>query len=170
MEITRAQFGSVWTEWDEKIAQLCERYELEFRLVKTIMVIESSLGLNPRVAWGLRWPEDIQKSESEDGNSWGLMQMRPSTGWQYDQSCTPEKLNNPDYALNLGCQHLAHLWKLFEQAEEWTVKAWNSGATATKREKEGIARGRADQYWAKYQALQGLFTVGSVSVPDLTGG
>lgn len=155
---TIKDFGNNFTKWDLAMRGICVKMEIPFYLMKTIGMIESSLGLHPRVAHGLLFPADIDGSKSEDGKSWGLLQMRVTTAKDYDKTATAEKLNNVDYALSLGGLHLRHLDGIFKHSEEFTVKAWNQGEGATFREKNRLAPGKADNYWAKYQLYKGLLT------------
>lgn len=142
-----SDYGKNWTLWDPLFQKYCPTL---FKLSKTICMIESSLGRDPRVALGISCPKDILGSASQDGKSWGLMQMRLETAQDYDSKASAELLNNPEYAVRIAGNHLLRLSTRLGEPE-WVVKAWNQGASATLQEKNGIIPGNASSYWLKYQ-------------------
>lgn len=129
-------------------------------------MIESALGCNFRVAHGILDPYDVSKSCSVDKLSWGLMQLRPSTAQDYDSFATPILLNNPEYSIRIGCQHLANLFTHLAGVEEWTVKAYNEGLTGARRERDGIAPGKSGNYWPKYLTALGIIREAALGNPQ----
>lgn len=131
------------------------KYGVDWKMLKRISMIESSLGLNARVAHGLLNPSDIEGSKSYDGKSWGLMQVTLDTAKWLDPSATVEKLNNAEYSIELAAKYFAYLQKYFPKTDarytEWVVKSYNQGQGNTAKERAGSIAGYAGDYWAKYQ-------------------
>lgn len=149
--ITKEQYGENFTKWDQKFKAHSVEGKIPWQWMKSICMVESALGTNPRVAIGLSNPEDVDGSRSEDGKSWGLMQMTLPAARDFDPLVTPQKLNFPDYSIMLSSMLLRRLNRIFGGIEEWVVKAYNQGAGATRLEKERGVGGNADDYWKKYQ-------------------
>lgn len=137
------------SNFDELFKKYAEKYGLDWKMLKSIAMIESSLGRAPSVAHGLNFPTDIEKSKSSDGLSWGVMQVTLKTARDYDSNASPERLNNPDYSIDLASRHLRMLKNLFKDDPkqiEKMVKSYNQGQGATIAGKP-----YADSYWIKYQ-------------------
>lgn len=149
-----SDFGENWNKWDDLFHLNASVIGVTFDVLKAICMNESSLGRNPAVAHGILNPTDIDGSASEDKRSWGLMQLTLLTACDYDAECTPEKLNDPDYSVKIASLFLRNLWVVFGE-EEFTIKAYNQGAGATRVEMKG-GRHHADDYWARYKAHKGL--------------
>ena len=126
---------------------------IDWRVLKRIAKIESNIGLNPRVIAGI---------VSEDGKSYGLMQLRLSTAQDFDPSATIQKLNDPEYSVKIAAQYISwsksYLLKNTKLKEsdfrflEFLIKTYNQGVGTSKYElniKE-VSNG-ADNYWVKYQ-------------------
>lgn len=136
-----------FTRWDA----LFQQYGgTDWRILKAIAMNESSLGTYPTVALGIREPSNIEGSKSQDGKSWGLMQMTLPTARDYDPYATSAKLNNPDYSIRLAAQFLRALRRQFDELE-YVVKAYNQGAGNTRKELSGDIDGYAGEYWARFQ-------------------
>jgi len=149
-------FGENWTKWDALMQSHCGAAQVPWLWMKAIMIDESSLGLNPRVARGLEYPDDIEGSKSEDGKSYGLLQLEPATAKDFDIIATPQKLNNPDYSIAIGAKLLRRLFCALGGVEEFVIKAWNEGQGAAVLEQAGRINGRSDEYWARYKTNKGM--------------
>lgn len=145
-----SDFGENWSKWDVLMKSQCDEFEVPWLWMKAIMIDESSLGLNPRVARGLIQPDDVEGSVSEDGKSWGLLQLRPETARDFDIIANAQKLNNPDYTIRIGAKLLRRLYKAEGGVEEFVIKSWNEGQGAANRERVGLSSGHADEYWRRY--------------------
>lgn len=145
--------------FDELFKRYAALNGLDWKTLKTIAMNESTLGMNPRVKRGLIQPSDIEGSKSEDGLSWGLMQMTLVTARDFDKSATAEKLNNPEYSIKLASQFIASLKRQFGSKIRDIAMAYNQGAGNQKRfiqlEMSGdLKRDQypaARNYWLKYQ-------------------
>jgi len=129
------------------------KYGLNWKMLKAIAMNESSLGTHPSVARGLAFPSDVDGSKSDDGKSWGIMQVTVPTARDFDPTATAEKLNNPAYSIKIAAQYLA--WVLLQFKDdprlEWIVKSYNQGVGNTKKERAGAIKGYANEYWSRYQ-------------------
>lgn len=153
-----SDFGENWTKWDSLMQSYCQTAQVPWLWMKGICIIESALGLDPRVAAGLANPTDIQASESEDGLSWGLLQLRPETARDFDIIANAQKLNDPDYSLRIGSRLLRRLYRAMGGVEELTVKSWNEGQGAAILEAHGTITSRAEPYWQKYLVAKSILT------------
>lgn len=134
---------------------------IDWTVLKKIAVIESALGQNSRVKRGLENPSDVEGSKSYDGLSWGLMQMKPSTAKDFDSAATPEKLNNPEYSIQLAGLYLnwarsyllrnTNLQESDPRFLEFLVKSYNQGVGATVNEIKYQSKNYAGNYWTKFQ-------------------
>lgn len=141
--------SSHFTRWDDLFKKYSIIYGVPFIMLKAIAMNESSLGENPRVKLGLERPDDILNSISDDGKSWGLMQMTLTTARDYDIRTSPLKLNDPDYSIKLAANHLRRLKSIFGE-EEFVVKAYNQGEGRTAKEIQKETPGAANGYWQRY--------------------
>lgn len=135
--------------FDDLFKKYAAKYGLDWKMLKAIAIIESSLGRASSVAYGLKNPSDTEKSKSTDGLSWGLMQVTLTTARDYDSNATAQRLNNPEYSVDLASRHLKMLINLFKNDAnqiEKVVKSYNQGQGATMKNKP-----YADGYWIKYQ-------------------
>lgn len=146
--------SSIPTTYDLLFQKYGALYAVNWKLLKRICFIESSIGRHERVKRGLENPYDIEGSKSEDGKSWGIMQLRPSTAQDFDKSADPIKLNNPEYSVKIAAQFVAWIQNRFPSSdprfEEWVVKSYNQGAGGTANERAGKTAGAAGPYWKKY--------------------
>lgn len=148
--------NSNWTRWDAEFKKAGAKYKVPWAWLKAIAMNESSLGSYPSVALGIREPANIEGSKSQDGKSWGLMQVTLTTGRGLDPYCTAEKLNNPEYSIDLAGKYLSQLSGMFSKVElkytEWVIKSYNQGPGNTNKERTGkIPKGYADEYWARFE-------------------
>lgn len=141
--------GSNWTRFDALFKKYGAQFGVSWRLLKTIAMIESNLGENPRVALGLREPAN-KSSVSYDNLSWGLMQLREVTANDYEKGVTYVQLNDPEIAIRIAAKFFAWIQKQFPSTDpEWTKKvvmSYNQGVAGTKRGNKG-----ALPYWDKFQ-------------------
>lgn len=144
-----------WNRWDKLFKKYGAKWGVEWKWLKAICINESSLGRAPSVALGLENPKDVNGSKSSDGKSWGLMQVTLTTAKEMDPTATPEKLNNPEYSVNLGAQYLSKMVRLFSKQDprflEWVIKSYNQGPGNTFKEKNRQSAGFAHEYWARFQ-------------------
>lgn len=128
---------------------------INWKMLKAIAMNESSLGKHPSVARGLAFPSDVNGSKSDDGLSWGLMQVTLATGGDFDPSITPAKLNDPAYSVKIAARYVAWTvkqWKDDPQTE-WIVKSYNQGVGNTRKERAGVILPRkkeVQEYWERY--------------------
>jgi hypothetical protein len=144
-----------WTKFDDLFHSKGDEYGVDWTWLKAFSLNESNLGRERSVANGMANPSDVDGSKSSDGKSWGLMQVTLTTARQYDSSASAEKLNNPDYSVDLAAQLISDLQSQFSRNDprftEWVVKSYNQGAGNTKKEMAGIGGGYANPYWDRWQ-------------------
>lgn len=143
-----------WTRWDSIFKKYGEVYSVPWEWLKAIAMNESSLGSYPSVARGLIAPHDIEGSTSQDKKSWGLMQVTLTTAKGLDPLATAEKLNNPDYSVQLAAKYLSQLSTQFpsmiSRRVEWIIKSYNQGPGNTRKE-IATGKGYAQEYWERFQ-------------------
>lgn len=143
-----------WTRFDADFKKWGEVYQIPWTWLKAIAMNESSLGSYPSVARGIASPKDIEGSKSQDGLSWGLMQVTIKTAKGLDASATEEKLNNPDYSIMLAAKYLKQLSTQFPKPDyryvEWVIKSYNQGPGNTRKE-IASGKGYANEYWERFQ-------------------
>lgn len=146
-----------WTKYDALFQSYGKKYGVNWQWLKAIAMNESSLGQVRSVALGLLEPSNIEASKSSDGKSWGLMQVTLKTAWTMDARATAEKLNNPEYSINLAAQYVGKLQEMFKKPQyadrfrEWVIKSYNQGPGNTLKEIRGETKGYAAEYWARFQ-------------------
>jgi soluble lytic murein transglycosylase-like protein len=144
-----------WTKWDADFKAAAKKYGVPWTWLKAISLNESSLGTAKSVAWGEKFPEDVEKSKSSDGKSWGLMQVTLTTARGMDPFATEVKLNNAKYSIDLGARYLGQMYKRYPQVDlrhaEWVVKSYNQGPGNTDKERRGEISGYAEEYWARFK-------------------
>lgn len=124
------QYKENWGKYDSLFRDASLRYGVPFKYLKGIAMIESSLGLDPRVKSG---------GVSSDGKSWGLMQFTLPTAQDFDSGATPQKLNNDVYSVDLAGQFLKSLMKQFPNDERKVIMSYNQGAGNTRAGKQYAA-------------------------------
>lgn len=147
-----------YSQYDSIFKSKGLQYGVPWLRLKRIAWIESKVGTYPSVAKGIKNPSDVKGSVSQDGKSWGIMQMTLKTMGDYDKTPTPQELNNVDYSVDLAAQHLKMLQKLFVNERD-IIMSYNHGQGNQKNfliaEKNGTLlktqypAGR--DYWNKYQ-------------------
>jgi soluble lytic murein transglycosylase-like protein len=113
-------------KYDQLISKYSSMYGVSFDLIKAIMKVESDIGRDFRVKHGLLYPQDIEKSKSSDGKSWGLMQMTLKTAQYFDKKITIADLNNAEKSIELGTRFLQYLQKRMNGQDE-VIRAYNGG-------------------------------------------
>lgn len=143
------------SKWDDLFKKYAAENGIDWRLMKTIAMNESSLGTNSRVLNGLNNPYDIGASTSTDGLSWGLMQMTVTTARDFDKSADAVKLNDAEYSIRLSAKFIKSLYNQFPGNINDVIMAYNHGAG---NQRKFIAAGRpsaqykaGQDYLAKYQ-------------------
>ncbi len=144
-----------WTQYDHSFQVFGAVYGVEWTWLKAIALNESDLGKAKSVARGLEFPKDIEGSKSSDGKSWGLMQVTLRTARGLDPEATEEKLNDPEYSIELASKYISQLQKMFnplsERYVEAVIKSYNQGPGNTKKELDGETSGYAKIYWERFQ-------------------
>lgn len=157
--------GNVNNEYDHLFIKYGNKYGVDWKFLKRIAWIESRIGLNSRVATGIREPANIEGSKSYDGLSWGIMQTTIATSNDYIKGVTAMQLNNPEISISIGAQHVAFLKRAYPQfSERDLAMAYNHGQgnqlNFLKKEKEGTLKeteylaGR--DYFNKYKKAKEL--------------
>lgn len=124
-ETTSSNINNAFDDLFQKYASI---YSLDWKMLKRISWIESRVGMYSSVKRGLENPKDIKGSVSQDGKSWGIMQVTLSTAKGYDPLATEEKLNNAEYSIKLASQHLKFLKNTYPQFKERDiVMSYNHG-------------------------------------------
>jgi hypothetical protein len=103
-------FRAASETYDPLIRAICERYEVDFALVKAIMHAES--GFNPY-------------ARSQRG-ALGLMQLMPATAQRYGV----DDLYTPSQNIEAGVRHLKFLLELFDNRLSLAIAAYNAGENA----------------------------------------
>lgn len=120
--------SDAFTKWDALFKKYGAQYGVPWRWLKAIAMQESQLGADPSVQEGLLNPDDIEGSKSQDGLSWGLMQVTLKTGQALMPGVTVRDLNNPDTSVKLAAMLLAQLIGTFGiDDRESVVRAYNGG-------------------------------------------
>jgi membrane-bound lytic murein transglycosylase MltF len=152
-EITAA--SSSFTQFDDLFKQYGFASGVDWKWLKAICMNESSLGENASVKRGLQNPSDIEGSKSQDGKSWGLMQLTLATAGDYSSSPTVQDLNNPEFSIRVAARFISWLQKQFPSIEsryvEWVIKSYNQGRGNTAKERAGTSPGYAQAYWERFQ-------------------
>ena len=143
-----------WRRFDDLYKKYGNRWNIPWQWLKAIALNESDNGNYSSVALGIREPSNIEASKSQDGKSWGLMQVTLTTAKGLDSSATEAKLNNPEYSINLSAKYLSQLSSQFSKPDlrytEWTIKSYNQGPGNTRKEISS-GKGYADEYWTRFQ-------------------
>ena len=144
-----------WEKFDPLFKKYGARYNVPWTWLKAIALNESSLGTERSVARGIENPNDVEGSKSYDGLSWGLMQVTLTTAREMDPTATQQKLNNPEYSIDLAARYLSKLATMFSRVDarftEWVIKSYNQGPGNSRKERDGKSNGFAHEYWARFQ-------------------
>jgi len=153
--LTMTKDQESWTRFDSLFKKYGEIYGVEWKWLKAFALVESDLGRHPSVRHGILHPSDVLKSQSSDGLSWGLMQVTVRTARDLDPNATAEKLNDPEYSINLAARYIKQIKRHFARLDprflEWVVKSYNQGPGRTQKEMAQLSAGFADTYWTKWQ-------------------
>ena len=117
---------------DEYFKEASKVYSVPYDMMRAICMNESSYGKAYSVKKGMMNPNDVEGSKSDDGLSWGVMQMTLRTAKDFDISVTPQKLNNPKYSIDLAAKFLRSLRLQFKNERD-IVMAYNQGAGNQKK-------------------------------------
>ncbi len=143
-----------WERWDYYFKLSGEKWNVDWRWLKAIAMNESSLGTNRSVKIGLDNPKNVAGSVSSDGLSYGLMQVTLKTAKDMDPSITAQKLNVPEYSIDLAARYISQLKKMFSITDlryvEWVIKSYNAGGGAIKKQINNPT-GLADEYWRRFK-------------------
>lgn len=147
-----------YNRFDAIFQKYASQYAVDWRLLKTIAMNESSLGTYKTVQRGLNVPTDVEGSKSQDGLSWGIMQFTLKTARMYE-GVSEKDLNNPETSIRLAAKHFAYLKKIFAGVTRDMVMAYNHGEGNQQKfvryEQLGVLKptewpaGR--EYWRRYQ-------------------
>lgn len=144
-----------WTRFDALFVKYGARYKVDWKWLKAIAMNESSLGRVASVARGLEVPGDIEGSKSQDGKSWGLMQVTVTTAKDLDPNATAQRLNDPNYSVMIAAMYISRLQKKFSMVDtrwqEWVIKSYNQGPGNTMKEQRKQIDGYAEEYWTRFQ-------------------
>lgn len=141
-----------WNKFDDDFLTWANCYSIPARWLKGICLNESSLGTNPRVVQGIA---------SEDGLSYGIMQITLATAADLaDKLVTPEELNDPTFSIRYAALYLSRLKTTFNNIEENVIRAYNEGPGKRKKVLAGLATSSQINidYWARYQRWQTYIT------------
>lgn len=127
--------------YDSLFKKYGEEQDIPWEWLKTIAMIESTLGLNPRVALGIKEPNN-PKSVSYDNLSYGLMQLRVSTACDFEKGITFKDLNNPETSIRIAAKFFKWIKNQFkdkqgEELEKLVIMSYNQGVGGTKKGYKG---------------------------------
>lgn len=92
-----------FTRFDSLFQKWGAAYNVPWLWLKACCWVESNLGRYPTVARGLAAPSDEQGSRSQDGLSWGIMQVTKTTAAALmKRPVSAMELNNPDFSVQLA--------------------------------------------------------------------
>lgn len=144
--------------YDSLFQDAATNNKIDWRMMKTISMVESLIGKERSVKSGINNPYDIPSSVSADGLSWGIMQMTVTTARDFDGLADPIRLNEPKYSIDLAARFIASLKRQFSSDRDIAM-AYNQGAGNQRRFLELESQGKlqdhqypqARDYWRKYQ-------------------
>lgn len=117
----------------------CERFNIDYRLVYAIAVVESSLNPNAvRFEPGWKYLLDVESyakrlhitastEEILQKCSWGLMQVMGSVARELGFELELNQLSNPYFNLEIGCKKLLQLQSKYSEVED-VISAYNQGS------------------------------------------
>jgi len=116
-------------KWDYLFKRYGKIYGIPWKWLKAICMIESDLGRAKSVAHGFLYPNDIEKSKSSDGKSWGLMQTTIPTSRDFESDVTAADLNDPEVSVRIASKYIKTLIARFGLNDrESIIRAYNGGA------------------------------------------
>lgn len=148
--------------FDELYKKYGQTWGVNWMWLKAIALNESNNGKEKSVRRGIENPNDVEGSKSSDGKSWGLMQVTLTTARDMDASATPQKLNNPEYSINLAARYIKQfIMPRFSTSDprylEYVIKSYNQGVGNTlKYDAKGITRpepwgSHVQTYWERFK-------------------
>jgi hypothetical protein len=161
-------YSDSFTRFDPLFLRFGRQYGVSPAWLKAICMNESSLGEAPTVALGIREPANREGSKSQDGKSWGIMQVTEVTGRDFDPGCAYFRLNNPEYSVEMAAKVVARSLRSFPVVmpayEEYNIKAYNGGIgrmqwelsgewedfTQAKQDAHRNAIANMEVYWKRY--------------------
>jgi membrane-bound lytic murein transglycosylase MltF len=137
VQIKGTPTGPSWTRFDPLYQKYGAQYGIDWKLLKAIALNESLNGTYPSVALGLREPAN-EDSVSDDGLSYGLMQVTLTTAQDFRKNTTMEDLNNPEIAVEIAAKFFQWAYKQFpndsgETQRKKVVMSYNQGVAGTQK-------------------------------------
>ena len=137
VQIKGTPTGDAWTRFDPLYQKYGAQYGIDWKLLKAIALNESLNGTYPSVALGLREPAN-EDSVSDDGLSYGLMQVTLTTAQDFRKNTTMEDLNNPEIAVEIAAKFFQWAYKQFpndsgETQRKKVVMSYNQGVAGTQK-------------------------------------
>lgn len=163
--VTQDKKNLVPTIYDNLFISYGKTCGVDWKMLKRISWVESKTGTYKSVALGLRTPANVKDSVSDDGKSWGIMQVTLTTAKTYDPLATPQKLNDPAYSIMIAAKHFAFLKRTYPTfSERDLVMSYNHGQgnqlKFIAKEKSGTLLltdyPAAREYWKRYQSAKEL--------------
>lgn len=145
--IVTVQTENTSQSFDDIYKKYAAIYGLDWKNIKATAIIESNEGKHPSVSLGLQDP-DNESSVSEDGLSYGIMQVTISTANDFFPGTTFSDLNNPDRCVKIAAAIMNRNAQTFPGNLEYQVRAYNGG-TGFLRTKRG--QNDTPIYWQKFQ-------------------
>ena len=115
-----------WFVYDASFRREASKFGIDWRWLKAIAIVESTLGSNSRVVAG---------GVSEDGKSYGLMQFTLPTANDLRPGTTPADLNDPEISIALAARYVSQLSKQFGGDQMKTIMSYNQGPGNTAKGK-----------------------------------
>lgn len=136
-----------FTRFDELFKKYGRLKDVPWRWLKAIAKVESQLGEYRSVKRGLASPDDIEGSKSDDGLSWGLMQVTLKLAKELRPGTTERDLNNPEISVQLAATYTRQHMNRWPNNREYIIRAYNGGPGFL-----NTARGRTDTpiYYNKF--------------------
>lgn len=122
--------SDAWTRFDHLFIKYGRSVGVSPALLKAICWVESDLGRERSVAWGLEHPTDRVGSASSDKKSWGLMQITFDTANRprVRPGTTYADLNEADTSVLIGARILRELKQYYFPTEpDSVIRAYNGG-------------------------------------------
>lgn len=144
------------TVYDSEFKKRAAEFNLDWKMLKAIAMIESWLGTYRGVIDTESERENASNApDSSDKLSAGIMQVTRVTARDYYPTADWRDLQDPAFSIKIAAQHLAMLKRLSKtyvgRETEFMVKSYNQGQGNTAKEFSGkIKQGFANNYWLKY--------------------
>ena len=116
-------YEAVWNDYDGLFKKWASVYEIPWYWLKGICLNETLLGTVPSVIAG---------TASDDGLSYGIMQLQLDTASQYaDKVASISDLNNKEFSIMTAAKYVYHLSNLFNGDEHSVIISYNQGEGKT---------------------------------------